>query len=475
MRHGLILSVFLAGLVVLVWGRISADPFAYDEADYMYAASLGLAANYTDTPAQSFADFLHTGLNRGRDAGQRASLSEAVRASNDVNFYRHWHGPVAFYWWMAGRARGLDEHGLRAAMLAFHIMTLLAIYFGCLWVLSGVAGQLAAVLCSAMCVFSYPLVRTSLEIAPHGVFVPFVVISLMLLAKAAQTGEAKYWRIGLVPLAFAFATLEVALVLVVTYAGFAWVERKRFFGGWPRARVLRWLGVSVLLFAILVVALWPGALSKLAFVKAYAFMAYLALFRKSPWGNVSLLDTWLIRMGSAPVEWALIALGVVTFVRKPLRAALPFLVFAVLMMGATLRVTTDSPRYEAPFLPALLVFAGLSIANVLSEREPRLGFAVALTACILLFADSFRQTLAHHFGPDGHSNALITWLREHPLDGRRVLVPQPDLPAIHYYFPRIQLRSYADAVERAAAQDQGGIDGVLYTDGPIRYDQVSNR
>src|ERR1700736_4707442 len=244
MRHALILSVFLAGLVVLVWGRISADPFAYDEADYMFAASLGWAANYADTPAQSFADFLHTGLNRGRDASQRAALSEAVRDSNDVNFYRHWHGPVAFYWWMAGRAAALDEHGLRASMLAFHVVTLLSIYFGCLWVLPGLAGRLAAVLCSALYVFSYPLVRTSLEIAPHGVFVPCFVISLMLLAKAVQTGDAKYWRMGLVPAAFAFATLEVALVLLATYAILAWEERRRFFPDWPRLRIMRWLGVD---------------------------------------------------------------------------------------------------------------------------------------------------------------------------------------------------------------------------------------
>jgi hypothetical protein len=474
-RHVLILSAFLAGLVALVWGRISADPYAYDEADYMYAASLGLAANYTDTPAQSFSDFVHTGLNRGRDASQRASLSEAVRASNDVNFYRHWHGPVAFYWWMAARAGGLNEQGLRASMLAFHVMTLLAIYFGCLWILPGLGGRLAAVLCSGLYIFSYALVHTSLEIAPHGVFVACFVISLILLAKAVQTGQAKYWRMGLAPLALAFDTLEVALVLVATYGLFAWLERKRFFAGWTRSRIWQWVGVSALLLALMIVALWPGALLKLAFVKAYAFMAYLALFRKSAWGNVSLLDTWLIRLGSAPVEWALIALGVFAFVRKPLRAALPFLVFAILMLGATLRVTTDSPRYEAPFLPALLLFAGLSIANVLAERQARLGFAVVVTACLLIFADSYRQTLAHRFGPDEHSTALLSWLREHPLDGRRVLAPQADLPAIHYYFPRIQLRSYADEAERAAAEERGGIDGVLLTNGPIRYDQVSNR
>ena len=144
------------------------------------------------------------------------------------------------------------------------------------------------------------------------------------------------------------------------------------------------------------------------------------------------------------------------------------------MIGATLRLTSDSQRYAALFLPALFVFAGLSIANA-PALKPRLGFALALTACALVFADSYRQTIAHRFGPDPHSTALVSWLREHPLDGRRVLVPQSDLPTIHYYFPRIQLRSYADAVERAAAQEQGGIDGVLYTNGSISYDQVSNR
>jgi hypothetical protein len=145
------------------------------------------------------------------------------------------------------------------------------------------------------------------------------------------------------------------------------------------------------------------------------------------------------------------------------------------MIGATLRVTTDSPRYEAPFLPALLVFAGMSMGNSLATLKPRLAYALTSAACVLVFAGTYRQTIEHRFGPDGHSTALLSWLREHPLDGRLVLVPPPDLPTIHYYFPRIRLRSYADAAELAAAQEQGGFDGVLYTSGPIRYDQVSNR
>ncbi len=213
----------------------------------------------------------------------------------------------------------------------------------------------------------------------------------------------------------------------------------------------------------------------LAFLKAYAVLAYLAVFRKSPWVQVGLFETWWLRLASSPMEWAVIVVGVVAIVRKPVRAALPFLVFAVLMMGATLRVLTDSPRYVSPFLPALQIAAGAAIGNVLASRTPRIRVILLLAVGGLLFIDSSVQNLSHRVEPDAHSLALFSWLREHPLDGRRVLVPQNDLPGIHYYFPRIQVRSYADAAELAAAYEQGGFDGVLTTNGPIRYDQVSNR
>ncbi len=141
MRHALILSVFVAGLVVLVWGRVSDNPYVSDEADYMYAASLGLRANYTDSPTHSFGEFLHTGLGRGRGIAERMTLSDAIRSSGDIEFYRHWHGPVAYYWWIAASAFGLGEYGMRAAMLAFHVATLLVIYFGWLWILRTGAGD----------------------------------------------------------------------------------------------------------------------------------------------------------------------------------------------------------------------------------------------------------------------------------------------------------------------------------------------
>ena len=45
-------------------------PYRYDEADYMYAVSQGLAANYTDSPTMPLVEFLKTGLSHGKGAGQ---------------------------------------------------------------------------------------------------------------------------------------------------------------------------------------------------------------------------------------------------------------------------------------------------------------------------------------------------------------------------------------------------------------------
>jgi len=96
-RHILAILILLAVLLFSMAGNVAPDPYIYDEADYMYAASLGFDANYTDTPTLRIADFVRTGLARGRDPGQQQALSEQIRASNDAVFYRHWHGPLYLY------------------------------------------------------------------------------------------------------------------------------------------------------------------------------------------------------------------------------------------------------------------------------------------------------------------------------------------------------------------------------------------
>ncbi|HTC90020.1 MAG TPA: hypothetical protein VK686_17050, partial [Bryobacteraceae bacterium] len=68
-RFGLLLALFL----LLIVRNVSSEPYVYDEADYMYAASLGFFANWTDTPSISISDFA-----QARDNG-RQSLSQRIR------------------------------------------------------------------------------------------------------------------------------------------------------------------------------------------------------------------------------------------------------------------------------------------------------------------------------------------------------------------------------------------------------------
>ena len=83
---GLLLALFL----LLITHNVSSEPYVYDEADYMYAASLGFAANWSDTPSIPIADFVRAGLS----GDGRKALSERIRGGNDVLFYRHFHGPL---------------------------------------------------------------------------------------------------------------------------------------------------------------------------------------------------------------------------------------------------------------------------------------------------------------------------------------------------------------------------------------------
>jgi hypothetical protein len=138
--------VLLAIFFLLVRRQVFTWPYYYDEADYMYAASLGLHANYADAPAQSLFDFVRIGMSKGKGAVERAEMSREIRRSDDVNFYRHWHGPLYFYWLLALAPFHLSEPATRSWSYAFPVLTFLFIYAGSLWLLPGREGILAGIL-----------------------------------------------------------------------------------------------------------------------------------------------------------------------------------------------------------------------------------------------------------------------------------------------------------------------------------------
>ena len=459
MKHLLAAAALVALLLFLITRSVSSDPYGYDEADYMYAASLGYFANWTDTPTLSLPEFLRIGLGRGRQSGGRQELSELIRQSNDVLFYRHWHGPLYHYFLILVSRLGLNEHGVRAAMLLIPAVTLLAIYFGCLWVIPGMTGFFAAVFAGVLFLASFTVFHST-ELAPHQLFALCYLGCLIFLARTVATGRPSYWYAAVVMSALAFCTLEVAFVAVLTLAICAYIERDRLKMDW------RFVARSLLLFVATVLIVWPAAILKLTFVKSYLFMAYLALVRKGSWGNIGFFGTWLNRFLNSPLEWTVIVFALILYLRrsswKDNRLAYPFLIYSLLMLAATARVLSDSPRYSLPFLPALDLFSALVLASFLSSLRRPAAFGIGSLLVAGLCATAFYEASSHPSHSDQHPAAVLEHVRQANLTGKALLVPQADLPMIHYYFPATQLRGYYTPQPEAADLDGFAPDAILY-------------
>ncbi len=466
MKHLIVVAVFAALFFSLARKTIPTGPYGYDESDYMHGAKLGLFVNYTDHGSLPIIDFIRTGLTRGRSASEHRALSEGVREGNDIAFYRHWHGPMFYYWLILVSQFAPDANGVRWASGIFPIASFLVIYFGCLWLTPGREGFLQALLCGALFLWS-KTTAASLELAPHQFFVIWFTAGLFCLAKMVRTGQRKYFYLACMAAGFAFSTLEVTFVLVAVILACLFLERRALALDWPFA--LR----SVLLFLGAVLVSWPGAIFKLSFLKSYLGIAYLALFRKSPWGNVKLADTWRGRLLDSPVEWILIliAVGVIAAGwRDPRRRYLyPFFLFAILMLLTVGRIPADAPRYALPFMPALQVLAGCTIGSILVKRPAVVAYGAGVALCAALFVTSWIQLSKHPWREDPRPSAILSYIRQNHLETSTLIVPLAFLPTIHFYFPQTHLRSYEG--DRPSLEDYEGkkFDGVLYSTYPVRY------
>ncbi len=442
------LFVGLAGLfLILSNNRIWSGPYYYDEADYIFAARMGFWANYTDSPTLPIGDFIRTGLDR-----KKSALSETIRNSNDMVFYRHWHGPMqVFYLSLISGASG-NERLTRLLCMVFPLFCLAVIFFGCLWLTPGREGLLQALLASGLYLYSGPAAAAT-ELAPHQLFAAFTALSLILLAKSISTGRMAWFVASASAAGLAFDTMEVAFVLVAVLLAVLIIEKK-----W-------WLWQGMASFLLTVFIVWPAGILKLSFVKAYFFMAYLAVFRKGAWGNKPPLQIWAQRIAESPVEWFLVALAVIVYfatgMYRSKRWVYAFLLFAVLMIGATLRVNSESPRYMLPFLPAVDLFAGCVLASWLAKRPPLLAYsAVALTA-MASFALTWPRLKSQPLESDPGPAAVLEFIRAQHLDGRTLLVPREDLPMIHCYFPSTHLRGYTGATPTPEELSLGPTDWTL--------------
>ncbi len=475
MKHVLAVSTLLALFLFFSLQLVSPEPYSYDEADYMYAASLGFWANYTDTPSLPLTDFLKAGLAQRNQSGQRQELSQLIRRSNDMVFYRHWHGPLYQYLLIPVSRLPLDERRVRSAMLAIPAASVITAYLGCLWLIPGTSGMLAGLLSGVLVLSSHAVVWPN-ELSPHQLFALCSLCFLCVLAKAVLSGREIHWYIASAIAGLAFCTMEIALVLMLTFVIAAWFERQRLAAGWTFA------GKCGAIFAATVLLAWPAAVLKLSFVKAYLFMGYLAVFRATAWGRVGFLDTWRTRFLDSPLEWTLILLSAILFIRSCVRKregwktsfVYPLFLYSVLMIAATVRVWTRTPRYGLPFTPALDVFAGLTLAPSFLLRRPA-GFAALALLIVGLCCVTEYKVSAQPRTLNPRPSAVLSYIYQNQLAHKSLLVPQDDLPMIHYYFPNARLRGYYDPSPDPSDRTSFAPDAILYPGFPLRFESTPAR
>ena len=421
-RFGSLLALFL----LLIVQNVSSEPYVYDEADYMYAASLGFFANWTDTPSISISDFAQAGL---RDHS-RQSLSQRIRGDGDVLFYRHFHGPLFLYLLIPVAHLRLSERVGRTAMLAIPVASLAMVYFGCLWLVPR-----GAILAALLFLTSYSVLGST-ELAPHQLFALCSLASLILLLKAMATGKRRYWYGAIVAAGLAFCTLEVAAALLITLSVCCFFERERW-------RVdSGFIAQSVALFLATVAVVWPAAFFRLSFVKAYAVMVYHSALREGPWGSASFIETWRNRFLHSPFEWVLIVASVIVWAAHRRRNVYPVGLFAALVLVGTVRVLTNTPRYSLAFMPALDLLAGLALVPSIGPLRRPASLAVVTLAVAGLYGNAWYQDVHQPHNPNPRSAAVLTYIHQNELENKAVLAPQADLPTLHYYFPGMRLRAY---------------------------------
>jgi hypothetical protein len=430
-----ILSVFF---LVIARDVPSPKPYFYDESDYITAGSRGLAANIMERPSMSIVTFLQTGLNRDAQA-KRTSLSEIVRGMKDISFYRHYHGPVYYYWLAAiGPFFHFDEYAMRFSGLVFHILIFGAIFFGVL-VLSG--SRIAALISSFLFLFGQSSIGTDVQITPHIPYVLFTTLTLLIFARYLQTGSMKLWYATVVAFAVAFCSIDYAILLAITFAiCFLLFKERRP----PAGILLR----SILVFLGSLAILWPVGLFELSAIKGYFYIAYLAMQRKGSYGDDTPLTIWIRRFTDAPVEYSIdlacLALLLVSFARRKFNPVLvPFFLYAGLMLLTTLKNTSLNPTYVSSILPALAVISGIVLALILDQGPKPVRFAVTAMILAAISASGYLY-IQRHDGRAGLApeETILAALREAGVEHESVLVPYEYLPTISYYFPEMRLHPY---------------------------------
>jgi hypothetical protein len=444
-------NLALFGLLLVVLGTVCVNfgfvashaPFAYDEADYMYAGTRGFLPNFLDRPSQSLVEFIRKGIELARDKDRRVTMSEYIRSTGDITFYRHYHGPVYAYWIATCQALGVSgERGYRASGLVIHGLGTIAIF----WLFRLVFpefGAISAFVAALVFAMNRTGLVTATVITQHVMIAFLSTLSLFTCGLFLRTRNPRHWYATAALLAIAFATVEIAFVLLAAVA--VTVTIAFWSDGWRRVAVLLGQGVAAAVLTMAVI--WPKGMLALGFVKGYLYLAYIAIFRKG-FSQVTPLELWGFKLKTYPLEFvlplvALIA-ALVLFRRLKYRwETLPFLVYSCCFIAVTMKVTAPFTHYHVSLVMSAAVIVGVMFGELwrnggLAIRAVTIAAVVA--PLILLDMQCYRECKQIDEGPSTAAG-LLGHVRTAPIGGI-LLVPFALVPTLHYYRPELTAIGY---------------------------------
>ena len=438
-RDWLWFGALAAVLAAIAWAFVPAapgDPFGYDEADYMYAGTQGFAANFTDRNALPLWTFVAQGLELRRDPERRGDMSQRVRTSGDLGFYRHYHGPVYAYWIAGMQAAGVEpESGFRASGLILHFAGAIAIF----WMFRGAfpgaprAGAFAAALAFAT---NRTGLVTALTITQHVAYIPVCILALFAAAQYLRSDDRRWWYATAALAGVAFAAVELASVLIVS------IVLSVVFAHWARGwkHWLRLLALGAVWFLGAVAVVWPKGLLQLGALKGYLYLGYMALSRRT-FSPISPLDMWGDKFRDFPLEFVPLAAltGIAIFWRR--KELLPFLIHTGVFVAVTMVVTLPYTHYHGSMMASACVIAGFAVGELWTRVRPAAGVAaLALLAAAALVVDrSYLEEIRAREGQPSPTADVLQYARRME---KQALAPFVYVPTLHYYHPDITTVGY---------------------------------
>lgn len=437
--------LILLAVGLLCGGPAPAHPYQYDEADYMFAGTRGLAANFLDQNALSFPTFVQKGLELMRTPGKRSSFSEYIRSTGDINMYRHFHGPVYAYWIALGQLLGFSDPGqYRGSGIVIHLLTTLASILIFWWLFPTLptwGGLLAGLLIG----FNRTALVTSILITQH---LAFILVSLLTLAAAGRflrDFSPRWFYAMMALLAVAYATVESAAFLTLGLALALFLARAELlarFGGWRGLAALA--GRGLLAWCLGLLLSWPMGLLNLNVLKGFLAMGYIAVSRKT-FSPISFTEMWIAKFVGSPWEFAafLVALPLLWLCRRRLpRESWPFLCYALIFLLVTIKMSVPYTHYLGSFTITCAIILALTVASLATQSRPvALILFAAIALSLIPTVITYRDYLGSVEGDNSHLEETLHFFAA-PSPARHWFVPYELLPLLHLHHPDLRFTAY---------------------------------